>query len=117
VRLPQTSTEWQAILEGFEDIAGVPYVCGAIDCTLINVPRFADWEGWYCREGFPAFNVQAVVDHNKRFMAYSIRPGSSNDKAVFNMSSFGQHVHKQIPKGCFFVGDAGYQFYIQSERT
>ena len=34
-----------------------------------------------------------VVDHRLRFMSYSIRSGSQNDKALFNKSQFGQTVH------------------------
>jgi hypothetical protein len=55
--------------------------------------------------------MQAVVDHRKRFMSYSIRSGSQNDKSLFNRSVFGQTAHQRIPEGCYFLGDAGYKLY------
>ena len=71
---------------GYENKSGFPNVYGAIDGSLIPVKRFADFMGWYCRKGFTAFNMQAMVDHKLRFRSYSIRSGSQNDKAVFNAS-------------------------------
>ena len=62
----------------------------------------------YCRKGFPAFNVQVVVDHKLRIRSYYISPGSQNDEGVFNKSWFGKNLHKFIPQGCWFLADAGY---------
>lgn len=99
------------IARGFEERSGLPNVMGAIDGCLFRICRFADFEGWYCRKGYPALNMQAVVDHKNRFMSFSIRSGSQNDKAVFNHSRFGQTVHSRIPRGCYFLADAGYQLF------
>ncbi|KAE9044619.1 hypothetical protein PR002_g2688 [Phytophthora rubi] len=77
VRLPQTLHEWH-VVSIFERVCGVPNEVGAIDGSLFPVRRFADYEGWYCRKGFPAFNMQVVVDSNKRIMSFSIRSGSQN---------------------------------------
>ncbi|KAG4228079.1 hypothetical protein PC116_g23555 [Phytophthora cactorum] len=57
---------------------------GAVDRTLIAIPRPHDFEGWYCRKGFPAVNVQAVVDHRGAFRSISIRAGSNNDQSLWN---------------------------------
>lgn len=51
----------------------------------------------------------AVVDHRQRFIAYSIRNGSQNDKSVFNRSIFARVHLATIPPGTHLVGDAGYQ--------
>lgn len=59
--------ELNAVEEGFDAIAGFPGAVGAIDGTLINIPRLRDFEGWYCRKGFPAVNVQTIVDHRGVF--------------------------------------------------
>jgi hypothetical protein len=59
-----------------------------IDGTLIRVPRFAEHEGWYCRKGFPDFDLLLVVDHLKRARACSLRTGSNNDQGVLNRSKF-----------------------------
>ncbi|KAH9186228.1 hypothetical protein AeNC1_011796 [Aphanomyces euteiches] len=99
------------IARGFEERGGIPNVVGVIDGCLVMVKRFKDPEGWYCRTGFPAFNMQGVVDDRLRFMSYSIRSGSQNDKFLFNRSQFGLKAHKIIPTGTFFLADAGYKLY------
>ncbi|KAH9105449.1 hypothetical protein AeMF1_018731 [Aphanomyces euteiches] len=111
VRLPKSPAEWLEVARGFEQMGGIPNVVGVIDGSLLPVKRFGDHEGWYCRKGFPAFNMQGVVDYKLRFMSFSIRSGSQNDKSLFNRSSFGVHVHKIIPPGCYFLADAGYKLF------
>lgn len=108
LRLPTTEAGWREISDGFESIAHFPNVCGAIDGSLIRIHRPKDYEGWYCRKGFPAMNAQAVVDHKRKFMSVSIRPGHCNDKTVFNRSAFGQTCMNILPRGHHFLGDAGY---------
>jgi hypothetical protein len=58
-----------------------------------------------------SFNVQCVVDHRGKFISYSIRSGSQNDKQLFNRSWFGQHKHQCIPENCVFVADSGYKLF------
>ncbi|RHY02429.1 hypothetical protein DYB36_008482 [Aphanomyces astaci] len=98
--------DWAAISAGFERVAGFPNVFGAIDGCLVMVKRFRQHEGWYCRKGFPAFNLMALVDDKKRFMAYALRPGSQNDRMLFRHSVFGKALC--VPTGGFIVADAGY---------
>ena len=74
--------EWNDVAAGFENIQGMRCVAGAIDGTLIRKVRLRAFWGWYCRKGFTAYNVMAIVDSNQRFLAFSIRPGSSNDQSV-----------------------------------
>ncbi|DAZ94441.1 TPA: hypothetical protein N0F65_002759 [Lagenidium giganteum] len=40
--------------EQFEMRTGIPHVVGAIDGSLFPIKRLEDWDGWYCRKGFPA---------------------------------------------------------------
>ncbi|KAE9324344.1 hypothetical protein PF001_g3474 [Phytophthora fragariae] len=61
VVLPNAN-EVQAV-EDFFTVACFPGVVGAVDGTIIAIPRPHDFEGWYCRKGFPAVDVQAIVDH------------------------------------------------------
>lgn len=61
VSFPSTNEHWENVAVGFEKICGVPNVVGAIDGTLIQIHRFEEFEGWYCRKGFPAFNVQVLL--------------------------------------------------------
>ncbi|ETV66984.1 hypothetical protein H257_16674 [Aphanomyces astaci] len=111
VGMPTSQAAWETIRGGFEDVAGVPNAYGAIDGTLIAIKRFTDYNGWYCRKGFPAFNMQAVVDDKMRFMSYSIHSGSQNDKALFRESQFGKSCHQNVPRGGCFVADGGYKLY------
>lgn len=58
VCLPHTLDEWEEVARGFESVCGVPNAVGALDGSLFKVHRFADFEGWYYRKGFTAFNMQ-----------------------------------------------------------
>ena len=111
IKLPSTPEEWKENISGFENFGGIPNCCLAIDGSLIIIKRRKDFEGWYCRKGFPAFNLQAVVDHKKRFCSYSLRSGSQNDKNLFNNSQFGRTIQTKLPNSCFIIGDAGYTLY------
>ncbi|GMF19740.1 unnamed protein product [Phytophthora fragariaefolia] len=111
--LPSTNAEWAAVFAGFEQLSGFPMVTGAIDGTLIRIKRLKDFEGFYCRKGFPAFNVLAVVNHKKQFIAYSIRNGAQNDQSVLNRSHFGQTIAENLPQGAHYLGDAGYKLTRQ----
>lgn len=109
LRLPRGRDNWAPIAAKFEEVAGVPNVCGAIDGTLIEIERPHDHEGWYCRKGYPAINMQVVVDAEKRFMSYCIMPGSANDKMVLKESWFGRNINQLLPAGCHVLADSGYQ--------
>jgi hypothetical protein len=109
VRLPRSSAEWDIIMDGFENICGFPNVCGCIDGTLIEILRPSDYEGWYCRKMYPAINMQAIVDHKKRIMSYSIRPGSFNDAMIFKFSIDGSRIKNWIPRQGHLIGDQGYK--------
>lgn len=85
IRMP-TAAELPAVEAGFYRVGGFPGVVGAIDGTLIKIPRPADYEGWYSRKNYPALNVQAVVDSTGYFRSLSIRAGSTNDQSLWNGS-------------------------------
>ncbi|KAG2964440.1 hypothetical protein PC118_g20319 [Phytophthora cactorum] len=85
---------------------------GAVDRTLIAIPRPHDFEGWYCRKGFPAVNVQAVVDHRGAFRSISIRAGSNNDQSLWNGSGIRKRLHEFVPPGKYVLGDAGYKIWV-----
>jgi hypothetical protein len=106
--LPKCANEWKEIEDAFEERYGIPHILGAIDGTLLRVQRYNEHEGWYCRKGFPAFNIQVVVDHKLRFRSYSIRSGSNNDQGVFNKSQFAVDI-ESLPVEKFFLADAGYK--------
>ncbi|DAZ96569.1 TPA: hypothetical protein N0F65_011793 [Lagenidium giganteum] len=77
VRQPHTHNEWEVIADNFDALSGLPGVVGAIDGTMIEIKHLEQWEGRYCRKGFPAFHMQAVVVDHQRFML-------PKDEAKFN---------------------------------
>jgi hypothetical protein len=109
IQLPEAE-ELSALERSFSDIAGFPGAVLAIDGSLIEIERPSDFEGWYCRKGYPAMNVQLVVDHRKRVRSFSIRPGSANDQSMFNRSTFAIDIEHLLHGTSFHVlGDAGYR--------
>lgn len=105
---PRNVGEWSDVAAGFEAIAGIPGIAGAVDGTLIRRTRPAAFWGWYCRKGFPAYNMMAIVDSAQRFLSFSVRPGSCNDQSVWNRSLMGGQVAERLPEHMHFLGDAGY---------
>ncbi|KAG6969617.1 hypothetical protein JG687_00003124 [Phytophthora cactorum] len=77
IHLPTTPARWREVESGFAQKCGFPGVVGALDGTLIRIQHLADFEGFYCRKRYPAFNIQAIVAHEQRFVSYSIRNGTS----------------------------------------
>jgi hypothetical protein len=65
IQIPSTTAEWILIGYEFEKIGGFPCTCASIDRSLIEIERPFDYEGWYCRKGFPAINLQGVVDSKR----------------------------------------------------
>ena len=109
IQLPSTMAQWESVAAGFAERGGFPNVAGAMDGSLIEIERPEEHDGWYCRKGYPAINLLAVVNHRGSFIYYSMRPGSCSDKLVLNMSSFGINLLPTIPLGFSWLGDAGYQ--------
>jgi hypothetical protein len=101
--------EWSPIIQGFEEIAGVPDIAAAVDGThvLVNRPESA-WLGLYNRKGLVSINVQGVVDHRGRFISASVKPGACNDKTLWSDSFFGKNVRSIIPLCTRIVGDSIY---------
>ncbi|CAK4272681.1 unnamed protein product, partial [Aphanomyces euteiches] len=75
ISFPTTAESWQEATEKFESIRGFPDVAGAIDGSLFEIERPYEYEGWICRKGWAAINMQATVDRDGRFMEYSLRAG------------------------------------------
>ncbi|OQR88360.1 hypothetical protein THRCLA_22890 [Thraustotheca clavata] len=103
---PNDLNKLQEISNAFESIAGFPNVYGAIDGCIVMIHRFHNSDGWYCTKGFPALNVMAMVDNNKRFTSYSIRPGSQNDRMMYKNSQLYKNL--QLSKDGYILADAGY---------
>ncbi|EGZ10365.1 hypothetical protein PHYSODRAFT_518778 [Phytophthora sojae] len=110
VDLPSAS-EVEAVEAGFFKVAGFPGVVGAGDGTLIAIPRPHDFEGWYYRKGFPAVNVQAIVDHRGSFRSISIRSGSNNDQSLWSPKAVSSFAYCSFATLIFILTSAAvYQF-------
>lgn len=108
ISLPDAS-EWERLERGMHAIAGFPGAVLAIDGSLLEIERPRDHEGWYCRKGYPAINMQVVVDYTGKVRSYSLRPGSANDKQLYNLSSFKANITRILPLNYHILGDAGYK--------
>ena len=94
-----------------ERVCRFPDAVLAIDGSLIQIERPMDYEGWYCRKGYPAINVQCVVDYKRRFPSFAMRPGAENDKGVYSRSEFGNTIRRLLPPNKVILADAGYQLF------
>lgn len=72
IRFPASQAAWDEMQRAFENKQGVSGVCGVIDGTLFAISRPNKYDSWYCRKRYPAVNMQAVVDHSKRFMGFDM---------------------------------------------
>ncbi|KAF4148976.1 hypothetical protein GN958_ATG01740 [Phytophthora infestans] len=50
IKLPGSECEWKEVMKGFAAVKGFPFVCGAVDGSLFEIERPAEYEGWYCKD-------------------------------------------------------------------
>ncbi|XP_061195355.1 putative nuclease HARBI1 [Saccostrea echinata] len=91
---------------------GFPGVIGCIDGTHIRIQAPSDDEPTYVnRKGWHSINVQAICDHEGKFINIDAQwPGSSHDSHIFRASevcAFLENTHRGIEDG-FLLGDSGY---------
>ena len=94
----------------FHDIAGIPGVVGAIDCTHIAIqsPGGDQAELYRNRKGYFSINVQAIGDSNYMIRNIVARwPGSTHDSRIFDNSHICARFEHQEING-ILVGDSGY---------
>ena len=119
-----TGAQLVSTIRGFEALEGLPNVCGAIDCTHINMTAPSCGirpHDYFDRNRKYSIVAQAVVDSKGRFLdVYVGWPGSVHDARVFANSP----LHKRMASGeimsepvarfrcrCippYLVGDEGY---------
>ncbi len=95
-----------AIVRGFEDRWGFPQCFGAVDGSHIPIITPENCANdYYNRKKFPSIVLQAMVDHEYRFMnVYAGSPGSVHDARILSNSKL------------FAMGEAG-TFVPNSVRT
>jgi hypothetical protein len=84
IRFPSIDEAMRS-MEFWRDKTGIPGVVGCIDGTHIPIIQPAHSGTAYCnRKGYYSINVQAAVDHRKRFIEATVGwPGSVADGRVF----------------------------------
>ena len=69
IHFPITAEDLRRVKTGFFRLGKIPNVIGAVDGTLIPIIATSEAEEVYvCRKGYHAINVQAVVDHEMRYI-------------------------------------------------
>lgn len=111
VKMPGTAEECRLTSSKFNQIANLPFVIGAIDCTHVKIqsPGGNNGELFRNRKGHFSINVQTISDPNLRIMDVVARwPGSTHDQTIFINSS----IHQRFERGdfgrYFLIGDSGY---------
>lgn len=108
VKFPTTNADLAKVKDEFYQLANFPNVIGAIDGTLIPIQGMTGDEepNFICRKGFPAINVQGVVDANLRFSNIVVRwPGATHDSFVLGNSLLPNIMG--LVNG-WLLGDSGY---------
>nr|XP_033774378.1 putative nuclease HARBI1 [Geotrypetes seraphini] len=110
INFPEGEEQQQEIKQDFSQIAGMPSVLGAIDCTHVLFTPPSDEELMYLNHkmGY-SLNVQVVCDSNLRILDVASEfPGSCHDSDILANSTFG----KKLAEGKFgqgwLLGDSGY---------
>jgi len=71
IHFPATPGEVRNTKRSVYQIAQFPNVLGAVDGKFIPIISPKDNENEYvCRKGFHSLNIQAVVDHEMRYIMY-----------------------------------------------
>ncbi|TFY54866.1 hypothetical protein EVJ58_g8606 [Rhodofomes roseus] len=84
---------------------------GMLDGTLIQMTEPPRGSGsiYFCRKKFPAINVQAVVDHLRRFINVDLGwPGNVTDVSLWTKSFIWEHRHEFFGPGEYVLADKGY---------
>lgn len=109
--LPPAGNDLRQTIQQFYDIAGMPGVVGAIDCTHIAIqrPSVDNSELFRCRKGYFSLNVQAVCGPDLRFHSIIARwPGSVHDSRIFENSRLCAELETNLNPRYHLLGDSGY---------
>ncbi|KAG2741603.1 hypothetical protein P692DRAFT_20668624, partial [Suillus brevipes Sb2] len=90
------------------DRSGIPDCVGMLDGSLIRLNEMPDRNGliFICQKKYPAINVQAIVDHEKWFIAVELGwPGSVSDVTMWKKSHIWQHRHEYFPNNTMLLAD------------
>jgi hypothetical protein len=113
------------------DRSGIPDCVGMLDGSLIRLNEMPDRNGliFICQKKYPAvsayynvllsdsldtqINVQAIVDHEKWFIAVELGwPGSVSDVTMWKKSHIWQHRHEYFPNNTMLLADKGMFLFL-----
>ncbi|XP_061168264.1 putative nuclease HARBI1 [Saccostrea echinata] len=91
---------------------GFPGVIGCVDGTHVRIQAPSEEEAVFVnRKGYHSINVQAICDHEGKFININARwPGSTHDSHIFRTSDvclFLEGNHHGVEDG-YLLGDSGY---------
>ncbi len=109
VIFPTEDDEVRRIQQGFYQMNGFPQVVGLIDGSHVRILAPSEREGDYVnRKRYHSINVQAVCDHEQKFMnIVSKWPRSCHDSFILRQSDLWDEYEAGNLKG-FVLGDSGY---------
>ncbi|XP_063794843.1 putative nuclease HARBI1 [Pseudophryne corroboree] len=110
---PTEESEWSAVRVAFYELAGMPNVLGAIDCTHVQLRSPKGRQYIYTnRHLSQSTNVQVVCDANLKIMSVVAGyPGGCHDSFILSQSSlFDKFEAGEMPDG-WLLGDGGYGCY------
>ncbi|XP_030284378.1 putative nuclease HARBI1 [Sparus aurata] len=108
--MPTTRDEVRQVHQGFHAVAGIPWVIGVVDGTLIPIhnPSLVD-PCWIGRKHYAAINTQVVVDHNGLITDIVAKwPGGTHDSFMWANSAVGQKAGRGEFGRSILLGDSGY---------
>ena len=91
IRFPFSEDQQTVLKREFYEIARVPNVVGAIDCTHVRIkpPTVNDY-AFINRKNYHSINVQLICDANLSLLNVVARwPGGSHDSTIFHNSHIG----------------------------
>ncbi|XP_024939536.1 protein ANTAGONIST OF LIKE HETEROCHROMATIN PROTEIN 1-like [Cephus cinctus] len=105
----------EEVFRGFAATSAFPNVIGAIDSTHINIRApHNNPECYVNRKGHHSIQLQAVCDHERRFIhCLAGHVGSVHDQRVLRLSELNEYMddsHK-FPYDCHLVGDSAYTIH------
>ncbi|XP_067136333.1 putative nuclease HARBI1 [Centruroides vittatus] len=114
IKMPQ-GFEIERIRQGFQKLRVKPFpgTIGCIDGTHIAFSVSKEEKNDHInRKGYPSVVLQAICDHELKFLdVYAGWPGSANDARVFRNSPLFKNMEEKedfIPSDCHILGDCAY---------